>query len=74
MAAEEWVERYFTAADRLVAISDAVKDNYERSYPEAKVTRIYDGIKPVDDIGNSNAENAVTEFLYTAYIFPAKTW
>ena len=69
---EEWVERYFTAADRLVAISEAVKDNYERSYPEAKVTRIYDGIKPVDDIENSKAENAVTEFLYTAYIFPAK--
>ena len=69
---EEQVRKAFNAADRLIAISDAVKENLQEKYPAAKVMRIYDGIDTcVNDQTDHNDHDGVT-FLYTAYLFPAK--
>ena len=69
---EEQVRKAFNAADRLIAISDAVKENLQEKYPAAKVMRIYDGIDTcVNDQTDHKDHDGVT-FLYTAYLFPAK--
>ena len=69
---EEQVRKAFNAADRLIAISDAVKEDLQEKYPAAKVMRIYDGIDICVDSQTDHKKHDGVTFLYTAYLFPAK--
>ncbi len=88
LSEEEKVKKYFTQADAVVCISDALKDNYREKYPQAKVLRIYDGVEFPKDQDKKNIhteektkqENEKNEknekrkfrFVYVGYFFPAK--
>lgn len=56
------VRELYESAQCLVAISDALRDNYRKKYPGANVIRIYDGVtfrEPEDKIpgGETTADN-----------------
>ncbi len=73
---QETVDRYYNAADKLILISDALKEHYDKLYPSADTVRIYDG---VDASNNYNMEEETggsdihpCTFIYTGYLFPKK--
>ena len=68
---DDTVSRYYKAADKLILISDALKEYYDRLYPGAKTVRIYDGIEPAEKPEN-RADTEETVFIYTGYLFPKK--
>lgn len=65
----------FYEADKLITISDALKENYQAKYPEANIVRIYDGVD-IDNNINENAiaaeENSNVKFACVGYLFPMK--
>ncbi|MBQ9588584.1 MAG: glycosyltransferase family 4 protein [Butyrivibrio sp.] len=41
------VKNYYEKADRIIAVSDELKENYLGKYPNLYITTIYDGVKPI---------------------------
>ncbi len=66
------VQHYYYAADRLIVISDALKEKYEREYPSAKIERIYDGVEKRSLPEQEREEVSPVSFVYVAYLFPKK--
>lgn len=76
------VRKLYEQADCLVAISEALKENYSAKYPDARIRRIYDGVSGKYDIMNASelelageCEKPVkrpTRFCYVGYLFPMK--
>lgn len=69
---EEEVRGYYESADRLIAISDAVKNYLEEKYPKAKTLRIYDGIDITEPALKRVRNDGVFSFVYAGYLFKAK--
>jgi glycosyltransferase involved in cell wall biosynthesis len=69
---QDVVDKYYNAADKLVLISDALKDHYDKLYPAAKKVRIYDGVDAVPDAPGNESGVSPCTFVYTGYLFPAK--
>lgn len=53
-----YVRQLYEQADVLITISDALKENYRRRYPNANVVRIYDGVSPAEFGGNHEDRNS----------------
>ena len=70
---DSFVSDAFEKADKVIAISDAIKDNYQTRYPGASVVRIYDGVSdiPLEEI-NEKIDNEKVRFVYAGYLFPMK--
>ena len=72
---QDVVDKYYNAADKLILISAALKEHYDKLYPSAKTVRIYDGVDiqdiPEADCGNESDKSPCT-FVYTGYLFPKK--
>ena len=51
---ESIVKEYYEKADRVIAISEAVRDSVEKKYPGAHTTVVYDGIET--DITDAGAD------------------
>lgn len=66
------VKHYYEAADRLVVISDALKENYAEKYPGARIERIYDGVEKRPQPAEEKEEGPLVRFVYVAYLFPKK--
>ncbi len=66
------VKHYYESADCLVTISDALKENYRKKYPGAKIERIYDGVEKRSVPETERGERKVLRFCYVAYLFPKK--
>lgn len=64
--------RLYEQADCLVTISDALKKNYMKKYPKAKIVRIYDGVSIVAADRESFFEKRPVRFCYVGYLFPMK--
>lgn len=60
---QDVVDKYYNAADRLVLISDALKEHYDKLYPQAKTVRIYDGVDASRDntAGNTGCDDAAVD-------------
>ncbi len=69
---DETVRKYYESADRLIAISDAVKDYLDKKYPAAKTVRIYDGIDTSLQFKKAEKKSGPFSFVYAGYLFPAK--
>ncbi|MCR5119587.1 MAG: glycosyltransferase family 4 protein [Lachnospiraceae bacterium] len=69
---EDEVRKYYESADRLIAISDAVKNYLEEKYPAAKVLRIYDGIYTSLQIEKKERSDDCFSFVCAGYLFKAK--
>lgn len=79
---EHFHMKYFFAAKRvrelyersecLVAISDALKDNYQKRYPDARVRRIYDGVSGEYPVRVNGPADRPIRFCYVGYLFPMK--
>lgn len=65
------VKELYEEADYLVAISDAIKDNYISRYPKANIIRIYDGIEVKEYERFEDGHKAI-RFVYAGYLFPMK--
>lgn len=65
------VTSLFNKADCLVAISDAIKNNYSEKYPEANIIRVYDGVNRETEPEYYTNEFKV-KFIYTGYLFSMK--
>lgn len=73
------VRELYEQADCLVAISEALKENYAAKYPDARIRRIYDGVSGEYDImcAKENKATPLTSkrlirFCYVGYLFPMK--
>ena len=66
------VRMLYEQADCLVAISEALKNNYEKKYPNARIRRIYDGVSGEYNIQKENPEKRPMRFCYVGYLFPMK--
>ena len=69
------VRELYEQADCLVAISEALKDNYAAKYPDARIRRIYDGVSAMN--AKENQATPLTSkrsvrFCYVGYLFPMK--
>jgi glycosyltransferase involved in cell wall biosynthesis len=69
---EETVRKYYESADRLIAISDAVKDYLDKKYPAAKTVRIYDGIDTSLQFKKAEKKSGIFSFVCAGYLFHAK--
>lgn len=71
---DSFVRNQFESADTVVAISDAIRDNYLGKYPGANVIRIYDGVSPEyeDSDNRTKKQLEITTFVYAGYLFPMK--
>ncbi|MGN0325436.1 MAG: glycosyltransferase family 4 protein [Lachnospiraceae bacterium] len=64
--------RLYEQTDCLVTISDALKKNYMKKYPKAKIVRIYDGVSiAAADRENFSGKRPI-RFCYVGYLFPMK--
>ena len=62
----------YEQAECLVAISDALKDNFQQKYPNAKIRRIYNGVSGEYSIDKRNQEGRPMRFCCIGYLFPMK--
>lgn len=62
----------YEQAECLVAISDALKDNFQQIYPNAKIRRIYNGVSGEYSIDKRNQEGRPMRFCCIGYLFPMK--
>jgi len=71
---QDTVDRYFNSAKRLILISDALKEYYDRLYPAAHTVRIYDGVDAKKETAASEKGKSTEDvvFVYTGYLFPKK--
>lgn len=66
------VKELYEKADCLITISDALKDNYQRKYPKAKIERIYDGVSGEYERKEAGEAKEIFRFVYVGYLFPMK--
>lgn len=66
------VAELYNKADALIAISDALADNYRNKYPEANIVRIYDGVDKDNVPERKPVDKNVTRFVYVGYLFKMK--
>lgn len=64
--------RLYEQTDCLVTISDALKKNYMKKYPKAKIVRIYDGVSIADADRENFSGKRPVRFCYVGYLFPMK--
>ena len=71
---QDTVDRYYNSAKRLILISDALKEYYDRLYPSAHTVRIYDGVDAKKETAASETGKSTEDvvFVYTGYLFPKK--
>lgn len=67
---KSYVKDAYEAADRLITISDSIKDNYKLKYPSAKISRVYDGVS--GEYNKDYSAKDVPTFVYTAYLYSMK--
>lgn len=76
------VRELYESAQCLIAISDALRENYRKKYPGANTIRIYDGVtlrEPEEKISeeeisadNVSIKNEPVKFVYLGYLFSMK--
>lgn len=64
--------RLYEQSECLVTISDALKDNYQKRYPDAKIRRIYDGASGEYFTKEKIPAGRPIRFCYIGYLFPMK--
>lgn len=69
---DRFVREQFEGADTVVAISDSIKDNYQKRYPGAHIVRIYDGVSDTYEECDVNHSDDNITFVYAGYLFPMK--
>lgn len=62
----------FSNGDAYIAISDAIRKNFERIIPSKKIHTIYNGICPKDNVPQATHNNKIVHFLCAGMICEAK--
>lgn len=69
---EKKVCKLYEQSECLVTISDALKENYRKRYPDAKIRRIYDGVSGEYPGKEKDPAGRPIRFCYIGYLFPMK--
>lgn len=69
---EKRVCKLYEQSECLVTISDALKENYRKKYPAAKIRRIYDGVSGEYPVKDKDSVGHPIRFCYIGYLFPMK--
>lgn len=62
----------YEQSECLVTISDALKENYRKRYPDAKIRRVYDGVSGEYLVKDKEPVERPVRFCYIGYLFPMK--
>lgn len=62
----------YEQSECLVTISDALKDNYQKRYPNARIRRVYDGVSGEYPGKRKDPAGRPVRFCYIGYLFPMK--
>lgn len=69
---EKRVCELYEQSECLVTISDALKDNYQKKYPNVRIRRIYDGVSGEYPVKRKDPAERPIRFCYIGYLFPMK--
>ncbi|MDE6713041.1 MAG: glycosyltransferase family 4 protein [Lachnospiraceae bacterium] len=69
---EKRVCELYEHSECLVTISDALKNNYQQRYPNARIRRIYDGVSGEYPVKREEPAERPLRFCYIGYLFPMK--